>query len=77
MSVNDAPRIVIDDSKVMLQVVGSLTDNSRGIIYASNVLHYRPLVKLIVRSMINKEKCFVKQTPGVHMKKLFFPALKF
>jgi hypothetical protein len=33
MSVNDASRIVIDDSRVMLQIVASLTDNSRGIIY--------------------------------------------
>ncbi len=37
MSVNDACRIVIDDSKVMLQIVASLTDDSRGIIYDSNM----------------------------------------
>jgi hypothetical protein len=40
-------------------------------------LQYRPLVRLVAQSMIDKEKCFVKLTPGVHMKKLFFPALKF
>jgi hypothetical protein len=72
MSVIDTSRNLIDDSKVMLQVVDSLTDNSRGIIYASNVLHYRPLIKLIVRSMTDKEKCFVKLTPGGHMKKKLF-----
>jgi hypothetical protein len=33
MSVNDASRIIIDDSKVMLQIVASFTDNSRGVIY--------------------------------------------
>jgi hypothetical protein len=33
MSVNDACRIIIDDSKVMLHIVASLTDNSRGVIY--------------------------------------------
>jgi len=33
MSVNDAPRIVIDNSRVMLQIVESLTDESRGVIY--------------------------------------------
>ncbi len=33
MSENDASRIVIDDSRVTLQIVASLSDNSRGIIY--------------------------------------------
>ncbi len=33
MSVNDASTIVIDVSKMMLQIVTSITDNSRGIIY--------------------------------------------
>ncbi len=37
MSVNDTCRIVIDDSRVMLQIVASLTDDSRGIIYDRNV----------------------------------------
>ncbi len=30
MSENDASRIVIDDSRVMLQIVASLKDNYRG-----------------------------------------------
>ena len=38
MSVNDASRIVIDDSRMMLQIVASLTDNSKGIIYNGNML---------------------------------------
>jgi len=33
MSVNDASRIVIDNSRVMLQIVASLMDDSRGVIY--------------------------------------------
>jgi hypothetical protein len=33
MSVNEASRIVIDDSRVSLKIVVSLTDSSRGIIY--------------------------------------------
>jgi hypothetical protein len=37
MSVNDAFRIVIDDSRVMLQIVASLSDDSRGIIYDCNM----------------------------------------
>ncbi len=37
MSVNDASRIVINDSKVMLQIVASLTDDSRGIVYDHNM----------------------------------------
>jgi hypothetical protein len=37
MSVNDASRILIDDSTVMLQIVASLTGDSRGIIYDCNM----------------------------------------
>ncbi len=37
MSVNDAFKIALDDSRVMLQIVASLIDNSRGIIYDCNV----------------------------------------
>jgi hypothetical protein len=33
MSVNDLPRIVIYDSRVMLQIVTSLSGDSRGVIY--------------------------------------------
>ncbi len=33
MSVNDDFMIVIDSSRVTLQIVASLTDNSRGVIY--------------------------------------------
>jgi len=37
MSVNDASRIVIDDSRVMLQIVVSLTDDSSCVIYNCNM----------------------------------------
>jgi hypothetical protein len=37
MSVNDASSIIIDDSRVMLQIGASLTDNSRVIIYDRNM----------------------------------------
>ena len=37
MSVNVASWIVIDDSRVMLLIVGSLTDNPRGINYDRNM----------------------------------------
>ncbi len=37
MSVNDTTMIVIDDSRVMLQIVASLTKDSRGIIYDQNM----------------------------------------
>jgi hypothetical protein len=37
MIVNDASWIVIDDSRVMLQIVLSLTDNSVGIICDGNM----------------------------------------
>ncbi len=38
MSVNDASRITIDDPRVMLQIMVSLTDDSTGVIYDHNVL---------------------------------------
>jgi hypothetical protein len=37
MSVNDAPKIVIDNSRVMLQTLAPLTDNYRGISYDCNM----------------------------------------
>ncbi len=35
MSVNDAPRIIIDNSRVMLHIVASLTGHSRGTVTGS------------------------------------------
>ena len=37
MSVNDASKIPIDDSRVTLQIVVSLTDDSVGVIYYRNM----------------------------------------
>ncbi len=37
MSLNDASRIIINDSTVMLQIVTSLTDDYRVIIYDCNM----------------------------------------
>ncbi len=37
MSVNDAPTIIVDNSRVMLQIVVSLTNVPRGIIYDCNM----------------------------------------
>jgi hypothetical protein len=37
MSVNDASMIVINSSRVMLQIVASLNDDIRGIIYYRNM----------------------------------------
>ncbi len=37
MSLNDTSRIVIDNSRVMLQIVVSLTDNSKGVFYNRNM----------------------------------------
>ncbi len=37
MSENDASRIVIDNYRVMLQIVASLTDDCRGVIYDRNM----------------------------------------
>jgi hypothetical protein len=54
MNINDAYRIIFDDSKVMLQIVASLTDDPWGIIYSCNMFtghwtciikHLSPLIK--------------------------------
>ncbi len=37
MGVNDTSRIIIDTSRVMLQIVASLPDDSRGINYDCNM----------------------------------------
>ncbi len=47
MSVNDYSRILIDNSRVSLQIVASLTDNCGGIIYDSNI-HSTEAVFLVV-----------------------------
>jgi hypothetical protein len=49
MSVNDACMIVIGNSRVMLQIVVSLTDDFRGIIYDRDMF----IVKAIVVSAAN------------------------
>ncbi len=36
MRVNDASRIIMDDSRVMLQIVASFTDDSIGVIHEHN-----------------------------------------
>jgi hypothetical protein len=37
MSVNDTSRMIIDNSRVVVQIVASLTDDSRGDIYDRNM----------------------------------------
>jgi hypothetical protein len=37
MSANDASRIIIDNSRVMIHIVASLTDDYRGNIYDPNM----------------------------------------
>ncbi len=37
MSVNDTSRMIIDSSRVVVQIVASLTDDSRGVIYDRNM----------------------------------------
>jgi hypothetical protein len=50
MSVNDASRIIIDDSRVMPIIVASLTDDSRGAIYDRKFTGINPK-KLFWRNM--------------------------
>jgi hypothetical protein len=48
MSVKDASRIVIDKSSLMLQIVVSLIDDSRGIIYNRNMFIAQPIGRGVV-----------------------------
>ncbi len=48
MSVNDAIRFVTDDCRKTPQIVASLTDNSRGVIYDRNMF--------IVQATVEKNK---------------------
>ncbi len=52
MSVKDASRIVIDDFRVMLQIVASFTDNFRGIIYDPNIPATDQFESLLTISLI-------------------------
>ena len=47
MSVNDVPRTISEDSRGTLQIVASLTDDSRGVIYDINIfiIQFNVLVK--------------------------------
>ncbi len=44
MCLNDASNIVIDDSRVKLQIVAPLTDDSGGVIYNQNMFIVNVLV---------------------------------
>jgi hypothetical protein len=65
MSVNDAFRITIDTFRVMLQIVASVTDNSRGVIYNLNVFIVQPpQVSLLQRLFFFITDARDKQTMG-------------
>jgi hypothetical protein len=60
MSVNDASRIIIDDSGVALQIVASLTGDSRGVISNCNMFIVQaPLVYSLYyhMSLLNGKRC--------------------
>jgi hypothetical protein len=52
MSANDTCRIIIDDSRLMLQIVASLTDDSRGVIYNHNMFIVQATAYLSVTILI-------------------------
>jgi hypothetical protein len=55
MSVNEASRIVFDDSRVALQIMAPLTDNSRFIIYDHNMFIVQPTLVVLC---ISQSVCF-------------------
>ncbi len=48
MSVNDASRFGIEDSRVMLQIVALLTDDSRGIVY-NNIMFIVQAISVVAK----------------------------
>jgi len=69
MSVNGASRIIIDDSRAMLQIVASLTDSSRGSIYDHYIFivqkdHYE---KYNLKYLLNliAPNCDIVQVDGI------------
>ncbi len=56
MSVTDASRIVINDSRVILQIVASLTDNCRGVTYDRNLFIVQATAHLKKTFCIGNEK---------------------
>ncbi len=49
MSVNDASMIIIDNYRVALQIVASLTDDSRGSIYDHNMFIVQATGSMVVK----------------------------
>ncbi len=62
--INDASVIVIDDSRVTLQIVAPLTDDSRGVIYNRNVF----IVEATVHGLFDEASlcllCTLSKTPS-------------
>ncbi len=56
MSVNDASRIIMENSTVMLQIVVSFTDDSRGVIYNCNVFIVQA-IEWLGQSVLGRSRC--------------------
>ncbi len=54
MRVNNTSRIVIDDSRVVLKIVASLIDDSRGVIYDCNMFIVQAPGHCICREVLPK-----------------------
>ncbi len=57
MSVNVTSKIKIEDSRVMLQIVASFTDYSRGVIYNRNIVER--LIEYLRASRMPALQCFI------------------
>ncbi len=53
MSVHDTSKVIIDDSKVMLQIVTSLIDDTRSIICNHNILILQARVHFLNEWVVN------------------------
>ncbi len=77
MSVNDASRIISDDSRVMLQIVVSLTDDSRVNIYNCNMFIAQANDILLTAQFIGVIYSIVTLTSGANVIKLLYVIFEF
>ncbi len=72
MSVNVASEIIIEDSRVMPQIVASLTEDSRGVIYNQNLFIVQATDWLL---LILKIFFFFLAKPAILIRRSIVPSL--
>ncbi len=69
MSVNDVSEIVIEDSRVTLQIVALLIVNSRGVVYNHNMFIVQAIGVIFTKHLMTNLRSFLKER-CLHYKKV-------